>query len=383
MDNDIDARIVHIIPIVTCANGTEIPELGAGGGQGDLDQGEELETGTMADIGQLMKVCAATIGDEVLCAKVLALLEHSVSNGNGKLKVSLQTRNPDQESQEDFSLPNLVSVLSTRVSSDQFAKPTQNRTIRFPYSRHSSFSELCGFLAAFRPSDVYPCTVDNDCWTPAISMRSLFGNLCCSDVFRHDAEMMISYETRQRSGRVHKRERSRSRSHTDASGDDANSPILPKRICWEEVLSTNPNEDVRKEVISVARSVRPDYTRDIITGLGKTNMDMLSDPANMAILERPECPLPFKSGTSNRASCKLASSATESVVDPTRPFHGPPDNESSIPAPQLRIPTVGIKSKLNHMELAYNAAIGFGLTWSDYGGLVSTRSKADQEEQEL
>lgn len=33
------------------------------------------------------------------------------------------------------------------------------RTIYFPYSRHSSYPELCEFVGAFRPRDVWPCTV--------------------------------------------------------------------------------------------------------------------------------------------------------------------------------------------------------------------------------
>jgi hypothetical protein len=59
LDRDTNARIVHIIPIVTRVNGEEIAELGAGGGKGDLDQKEELESGGMGDVGKLMELCAA------------------------------------------------------------------------------------------------------------------------------------------------------------------------------------------------------------------------------------------------------------------------------------------------------------------------------------
>uniref|UniRef100_A0A0D2XR00 DNA repair metallo-beta-lactamase domain-containing protein n=1 Tax=Fusarium oxysporum (strain Fo5176) TaxID=660025 RepID=A0A0D2XR00_FUSOF len=38
------------------------------------------------------------------------------------------------------------------------------RTIYFPYSRHSSLPELCHFVEAFRPLDVWPCTVNNAEW---------------------------------------------------------------------------------------------------------------------------------------------------------------------------------------------------------------------------
>ena len=52
---------------------------------------------------------------------------------------------------------------------------TLPKTIFFPYSRHSSLPELCHFVDAFRPKDVWPCTVSPiewlkkgmDSWTPS------------------------------------------------------------------------------------------------------------------------------------------------------------------------------------------------------------------------
>ena len=38
------------------------------------------------------------------------------------------------------------------------------RRISFPYSRHSSYPELCEFVDAFNPRDVWPCTVDPVAW---------------------------------------------------------------------------------------------------------------------------------------------------------------------------------------------------------------------------
>lgn len=38
------------------------------------------------------------------------------------------------------------------------------KLIRFPYSRHSSYPELCAFVDAFKPKDVWPCTVDPNDW---------------------------------------------------------------------------------------------------------------------------------------------------------------------------------------------------------------------------
>lgn len=36
--------------------------------------------------------------------------------------------------------------------------------IRFPYSRHSSYRELCHLLQVLKPKDIWPCTVDSVRW---------------------------------------------------------------------------------------------------------------------------------------------------------------------------------------------------------------------------
>lgn len=42
------------------------------------------------------------------------------------------------------------------------------KLITFPYSRHSSYQELCDLVSAFKPKDVYPCTVDEDNWNQGL-----------------------------------------------------------------------------------------------------------------------------------------------------------------------------------------------------------------------
>ncbi len=42
--------------------------------------------------------------------------------------------------------------------------PGLPRVIRFPYARHSSYQELCHFVDAFKPLDVWPCTEDAQHW---------------------------------------------------------------------------------------------------------------------------------------------------------------------------------------------------------------------------
>ena len=48
------------------------------------------------------------------------------------------------------------------------------RIITFPYSRHSSYEELCDLVKAFNPKDVYPCTVDEKNWHEGKNIPTLW-----------------------------------------------------------------------------------------------------------------------------------------------------------------------------------------------------------------
>ena len=66
----------------------------------------------------------------------------------------------------------------------------------FPYSRHSSYEELCHFVSVFEPKDVYPCVVEAVTWSPNISVEVLFGRFCSGTSFTHDHEMHLLHEQR-------------------------------------------------------------------------------------------------------------------------------------------------------------------------------------------
>lgn len=61
----------------------------------------------------------------------------------------------------------------------------------FPYSRHSSYEELCNLVKAFEPFDIYPCTIDEEYMNLNTSIADLFGHLCFASTFAHDEEMKI------------------------------------------------------------------------------------------------------------------------------------------------------------------------------------------------
>jgi len=74
--------------------------------------------------------------------------------------------------QNEMSLTNFADLVSKSASKNGVVKKSSGpensfelpRRITFPYSRHSSFPELCDLVAAFKPKDVYPCTVDEPEW---------------------------------------------------------------------------------------------------------------------------------------------------------------------------------------------------------------------------
>lgn len=64
------------------------------------------------------------------------------------------------------------------------------KMVTFPYSRHSSYAELCHLVDAFKPKDVWPCTVSPQEWVKnGISIQKLFGPHSSGTVFRHDVLM--------------------------------------------------------------------------------------------------------------------------------------------------------------------------------------------------
>lgn len=80
-----------------------------------------------------------------------------------------------------------AGMSTTAVEEDQHGIANMPKTIRFPFSRHSSYPELCAFVDAFQPKDVWPCTVDPNEWIRNdTTIESLFGRFCSEDEFCFD-----------------------------------------------------------------------------------------------------------------------------------------------------------------------------------------------------
>jgi hypothetical protein len=194
-------KCVRIIPIVTrLQNGREVHEMGIGGGNGDMDQAKELEMEDAVALQNLVDLCKVLVKDEQKLAKVVELVisGHRSRDGGVRLPTHLIDDIDDGVKLEQLvsTLVGIAGAQHEQESQAACSRPTPPTVlpdaITFCYSRHSSYSELCLLVGAFKPLDVYPCTVDERNWTPRDSMQSLFGHLCSGTAFRHDGEMLLT-----------------------------------------------------------------------------------------------------------------------------------------------------------------------------------------------
>ncbi|KAJ5807753.1 DNA repair metallo-beta-lactamase [Penicillium riverlandense] len=242
---------VYIVPIVNrTIEGVEIPEVGAGGGIGDLYQTHELELPDEATLEELEKLCLQHIHDEQLRQQLrITLIEAFRSK---RKALSLDEYGMKEEG--DISLKKLVDVLSHGMSEGSsgaitFREPVANlpKTIRFPYSRHSSYAELCDFIAAFRPKDIHPCTVDESTWTEDVSIRRLFGHLCTETRFSHDAHMWEILGDADENDKDGPRARKRTRYNPELSTQSTEGS---SNLVMDDELSTGSREQTQTQTAS-------------------------------------------------------------------------------------------------------------------------------------
>lgn len=118
---------VRVTPIITRHNGVELQELGAGGGQGDLNQQHELEVSDAGIVGQLMALCASKLqGQPKLLYGVLHMLTSVINDGVKSLNLDEfdiatvgDKQSTDEEALADLDelpLDKLVPVLAKYVT---------------------------------------------------------------------------------------------------------------------------------------------------------------------------------------------------------------------------------------------------------------------------
>lgn len=113
-----------ITPIVTRHKGVDYAEMGAGGGQGDLDQIHELELLDIAAVGNLIEYCNQRLQDKPeLQQKVLAWLAKSVKQGGQNVRIdtagffeALYGDNEDADAIDNAPLDRLINALEVLVA---------------------------------------------------------------------------------------------------------------------------------------------------------------------------------------------------------------------------------------------------------------------------
>lgn len=196
-----DKNTVWITPIISRSpDGTEMAEVGAGGGRGDLYQCRELDIGNDTMF-EALRLLVSTLADNQDAARKLESLMQSARNHQDH-RLIFDSLGPDSDS--EVSLKDFVKMVLEDKSTSSPSTNSRSRalreqrsnTISFPYSRHSSYSELCDLVQRFQPKDICPCTVDVTSWNEDVSMKSLFGKFCSSPSFRYD--QIIREEVQQR-----------------------------------------------------------------------------------------------------------------------------------------------------------------------------------------
>jgi DNA repair metallo-beta-lactamase len=179
-----------------------VPEVGAGGGGGDLHQSPVMELCDGSCISEMEELCKQIVQEPNDLRKLLSRLEAARTSRDHKMSLD----GLDLGAEEEITLSEFVKRLlamdktipTTRSEYVPFspcaADGRLQDTIHFPFSRHSSYNELCNLVAAFKPVDIYPCTVEEQTWTEDVSMRVLFGHLCAGTVFSHDKQMRLLFQ---------------------------------------------------------------------------------------------------------------------------------------------------------------------------------------------
>ncbi|TDZ30750.1 Protein artemis [Colletotrichum spinosum] len=186
-----------LTPVVAhLTSGSEMAEIGVGGGGDDLERDAELEPLSPADIESVLGMLDEN--PDFLPAsrsRLQSLLEAGTKTGR---TVPLDMDIASFGEKSETAIMDAFRAIAQKghhvtATIDEAPASTHQqlpKTITFPYSRHSSYQELCDLVQSFRPRDVWPCTVNPIEWIKSsVSIKSLFGQFCSGDVFAFDLEL--------------------------------------------------------------------------------------------------------------------------------------------------------------------------------------------------
>jgi DNA cross-link repair 1C protein len=257
-------KLVWITPIISrLKDGSELRELGAGGGWRDLYPKTEVNLEDEITLSQLL----ASLSDERIKLKLSEGLDMTQSLPIKSMSLS-EPATLKTEDDGTIKLAEFIKLLiGTEDSSEIPAKKPENPnepesdtilgdTIRFPYSRHSSYNELRHLISVLRPKDICPCTVDQNSWTEDVSMESLFGDLCSEQVFYYDQQIREELGEIRVAGVSGKRKRDDDEDDTPKTKSQNLGPLSPALVT--SPAAELPDDKVKNELPAVQKEEQGD-----------------------------------------------------------------------------------------------------------------------------
>lgn len=266
----------------------------------------------------------------------------------------------------------------------------------FPYSRHSSYDELCDLVKAFLPTDVYPCTVDEENWGPEVSVEHLFGRFCSGTTFAHDCKMKM----------LPKRQLT-SKSELDGDDDDESQSLKSSREgSLESPLSQNadePDQQGKRRRLSPPLSSNyhgsVDVSRERLHKVKKSFQEHLrrkqSNTNVSARLEAEAESIELSNASSSNSDDDAGDFLLGEVPEPNSISSTTPASQSG-PETQLSISDAAFESQSPHYSRgitgadrvqrrkeAYKAAKNLSGVWETDHALVSSFDGHGEEELEL
>ncbi|KAH0522849.1 hypothetical protein TsFJ059_006636 [Trichoderma semiorbis] len=177
----IRSSVVRIQPVVASfSDGAVIQEAGIGGGGEDLEREMELGVPNQSDLEILLKIIDAlkSTTEEARDECARALMNALASGRDLQLNMSLSSTKDAHSTDLQRAILSIINsqlmAIPIRTKVEQRSETTLPNIIRFPYSRHSSYAELCDLVSAFKPRDIWPCTFHLETWqNNAMSIEAL------------------------------------------------------------------------------------------------------------------------------------------------------------------------------------------------------------------
>ncbi|KAH0489731.1 hypothetical protein TgHK011_010147 [Trichoderma gracile] len=290
--------VVRIQPVIASfPDGGVIQETGIGGGGEDLEREMELGIPSRGDLQSLLEIINAlnNVPEEARGECTRVLTEALTSGRNLPLNINLSSF---EDAYSTDLRRAILSIADHQSKASPFRHYSEDGTetslpnvIRFPYSRHSSYAELCHLVDAFRPRDVWPCTFHLEAWqSRGMSIRSLFGRYCSSNKFAHDVNIdNLAMQENRHTGAITDSQRgswrSRSASPLNSMSPDA-VPGLGSRDIIKDVQDNVPvPEDCHGQPISNVRDADGEETSEpFVVEVDSANSEDDSQVSNASLI---------------------------------------------------------------------------------------------------